>query len=57
MDDPVYYCKGCGIPIFSTWVVDVRSDREYPNYYHFGCLYPKEENEENEQPSHPTKDR
>lgn len=50
MEDPVYYCKGCGIPIFSTWVVDVRSDREYPDYYHFGCLFPGELYEEIEQP-------
>lgn len=52
MEDPVYYCKGCGIPIFYTWVVDVRSDREYPNYYHFYCLYSKGDDETPVEPSH-----
>lgn len=38
MDD-LKYCSSCGFPIpFDSWVVDEKSDREYPNYLHLGCF-------------------
>lgn len=38
-----YYCKGCGELITFCWSIDTtKGDRENPDYYHFGCLYPGE---------------
>ena len=50
-EEPVYYCRGCGMPITMLWTIDLKSDREYPDYYHLGCLFPGEPYEETKQPS------
>lgn len=43
------FCSKCGRRILFDALPDLESDREYPDYYHYGCMFGGL-NEKTEQP-------